>query len=388
MDPDHRLQFDDAGGDLDEAQTQGIELQGAPTRPLRHGDAQAPENPVGSGVEEETQLVGCGFRAGCAVGGEMRFPGFDVVLGLTATAVIVLIKDAGLALEASDDEARVGPLRADFDTGDDALDPVPTFGAVMERGEAPLFVASRRHLEELGCAGFEVQDMAAQGRGRRDPEDVVDAGGAAPIENLGAAIMTVGAQQDFGSRPVGPDTPEQAAQKRSDLPTARAFGRTQHGGHEATLAVEDDDGLEAVFVVMGVEEAQLLPAVNGIEGVVDIEHDPLRHLFEGRAIQIDHGSPHPQQGPRIGQVLQPGDGRLRAEFPIGRREIERHLEHRIASKPRGVVAVFVSRRDHQHAKTDDVCEMVRDQCWVARIVQAQGQSISHLQALFGLAQQQ
>jgi len=51
--PDEGFQFSDAGGDLDEAQAQGVELDGAPDGTFRHGGAQAPHQPVGPGMEEQ-----------------------------------------------------------------------------------------------------------------------------------------------------------------------------------------------------------------------------------------------------------------------------------------------------------------------------------------------
>ena len=53
LDADQGLQLGDAGGDLDEAQAQGVELDGAPYRAFRHGGAQAPHEPVGTGMKEQ-----------------------------------------------------------------------------------------------------------------------------------------------------------------------------------------------------------------------------------------------------------------------------------------------------------------------------------------------
>ena len=108
--------------------------------------------------------------------------------------------------------------------------------------------------------------MAAQGRGRRDAENVIEAVGATEVENLGRAIMAVGAQQDLGMGPAGADSAQQPAQERFDLFAARSPGGTKHGGDEAALTVEHDYGLKAVFVVVGVEQAQLLTAVDRIDG--------------------------------------------------------------------------------------------------------------------------
>ena len=58
MDADHGFHLDDAGGDLDEAQAQRIELGDAPHRTFRHRHAQAPHQPVRAGVQEQPELIG------------------------------------------------------------------------------------------------------------------------------------------------------------------------------------------------------------------------------------------------------------------------------------------------------------------------------------------
>ena len=93
-------------------------------------------------------------------------------------------------------------------------------------------------------------------------------------------------------------------------------------------------------------------------------------LPEGLAIKIDHGAAHAQQRAGVGQIFQSRDRRLRTQFAIRRREIERHLEHGIAAQTGGVVAVFVARRDHQQPKADDVGERVRDLIGRARVFDA------------------
>jgi hypothetical protein len=118
---------------------------------------------------------------------------------------------------------------------------------------------------------------------------------------------------------------------------------------------------------MRVEEAQLPAAVHGVEGVVDIERDPLRDLAERLAIEVDQGASHAQQGARVGEVFETRDGRLPGEFAIGRREALRHLEHGIAAQSARVVAVLAPGADRQQTKTDDVGETVSDEVLVARI---------------------
>src|SRR5208283_998474 len=119
-----------------------------------------------------------------------------------------------------------------------------------------------------------------------------------------------------------------AVKESLDFLTAGPLGGPKDGGDEATLAVEHDDRLKAILVIMRVEQPQLLAAMHRIERVVDVERDSLRNFSEGLAIKINHRPAHAQQGANVRQILKPRDRRLRAQFPIGRRQIQ----HRAASK--------------------------------------------------------
>ena len=166
------------------------------------------------------------------------------------------------------------------------------------------------------------------------------------------------------------------------------LGRTQHGGDETARAVEHDDRLKAVFIVIRVEQTQLLAAMHRVERVVDIERDTLGNLVKRLAVEVHHGTAQAQQGARIGQVFQPRDRRLRTQFAIRRQKIERHLEHGIAAQCIGVVAVFVARRDHQQTKAHDSGERVRDLVRRTRVDQAGCHAIGDAKALLDLAQSQ
>ena len=126
-----------------------------------------------------------------------------MVFGLAAPAIDILVEPASVAFaQIGDDEAGVRSFRARFDARDDPLDPAPALRAVEELHETTKLAISRRGLESRLRAGFETGDMAAQRRGRRDAEDVVEAVGATPVENLGAAIVAVTAKQDLGVGPM------------------------------------------------------------------------------------------------------------------------------------------------------------------------------------------
>jgi len=113
----------------------------------------------------------------------MRLPGFDVIFGLTAPAIDVFVEPARVSLpEIGDDEARIEPFRARFDTGDDPLDPAPALRAVEEFLETTELAVAGRGFEPRLCAGFETFDMPAQRRSRRDAEDVIEAARTTPVE--------------------------------------------------------------------------------------------------------------------------------------------------------------------------------------------------------------
>ena len=91
---------------------------------------------------------------------------------------------------------------------------------------------------------------------------------------------------------------------------------------------------------------------------------------------------------RVRQVLQPRDRRLRAQFAIRGRKVERHLEHRIGAQPIGVVAVLIARRDHQHAKANDLGHRMRDMVGSARVLDAGGHALGDAKSALDLAQSQ
>src|SRR5512132_3892657 len=206
-------------------------------------------------MQEQPELISGGLAARSSVGGEVGFPGLDVVLSLSAPAVEVLVERTSAAVaEVGDDEAGIGALTAGLDAGDDAADPAPAAGGVKELLEAADLAIARRGLEAGRGARLEVGDMPAERAGRDEAEDVVEALRLAPVEDLRAGVVAVGAQQNLHLRPGGADRPHQAAQKGTDFDALRPFRRAQDGGDEAALAIEDDDRLEAVVVVMGVEQ--------------------------------------------------------------------------------------------------------------------------------------
>ncbi len=105
-----------------------------------------------------------------------------------------------------------------------------------------------------------------------------------------------------------------------------------------------------------------------VEGVVEVEHDPPRHLAEARAVERHHGAAHAQERAQIGQVLEPRDGLLRAQRRGVGQTVERELEGGVVPQGTVVVAVLVAGRDHQRAEADDVGQAVPDRLRRPRVI--------------------
>ena len=67
-----------------------------------------------------------------------------------------------------------------------------------------------------------------------------------------------------------------------------------------SFVIENDDRLKAIFVVMRIEQPQLLVAMNRIEGIVDVEHDPFGNWWKGLQQDLTDGAAHAQQRASVG----------------------------------------------------------------------------------------
>lgn len=147
---------------------QRVELCGAPGGSAGHEGSQAPHHPIGAGMQHQAHLVGGGAGTAGAVGSQMGFPVFDMVLRHAPAAIDLFIElltppDG----QAGDNEAGVHALRPRLDTGDDTLDPTPAAGGIMEFGEATDLVRPRR---PCPGAGLQRDDMGPQGGVGGQPE--------------------------------------------------------------------------------------------------------------------------------------------------------------------------------------------------------------------------
>ena len=113
--------------------------------------------------------------------------------------------------------------------------------------------------------------------------------------------MAVATHHDVDRRPAGADAADDVAQHQRHLSPVRCLARTQDDRDGlAGAGLVDVDRLKAAAVVIGVEQRELLPAVNPVLGVVDIEHDAPGDLLEAVAEHLDHRRHHPFERGRVG----------------------------------------------------------------------------------------
>ena len=92
--------------------------------------------------------------------------------------------------------------------------------------------------------------------------------------------MAIAPEGDARVGPAPSNVPDQAAQMRTNLNTARRFaGAQDNRNRPAALGVVDVDRQKAVLVVVGIEQRELLTAMNHVDGVVDVERHRARRPF-------------------------------------------------------------------------------------------------------------
>jgi len=156
--------------------------------------------------------------------------------------------------------------------------------------------------------------------------------------------MAVAAHDDVDRRPAGADAANDMAQYQHHLgPVRRLAGSQDHGNRLATARLVDMDREKAAAVVMGVEQGELLAAVNPVLGIIDVEQNAPRYLVEAVAEQVDHRRHHALEGGGTGQVFEPADGRLRAQISTAFGEPpDCYLEGRVTAQRVAVVAVGIT----------------------------------------------
>jgi hypothetical protein len=187
-------------------------------------------------------------------------------------------------------------------------------------------------------------------------EDVADPVALAPGHGFMPGIVAVAAHQDLHPGPAGADRLADVAQDESDLGAGRCLAWPEdHRERLAAGRLVEVDRQEAAAVVVGVEQRELLAAIDPVRGVVDVEHEASGQVVEAVAEQLDHGRHHALERDRAGQVLEPAHGRLGAQVSraLGQ-PADRHLEGRVGTQGIAVVGILVADRDQQGHRASPV----------------------------------
>ena len=252
---------------------------------------------------------------------------------------------------------------------------MPDFGVVAYHG---LIIDSALRAYSVGG----VLDLPRQRLRARQAEDVLQAVGLAPRHRFGPRIMAVAPEQDAGLWPAGPDTADEAPDVGPHLHAGRRLARAQyHGDGTAALGIVDVDGQEAAFVIMGVEQRQLLMAVDDVAGIVDVQ----RHRLWLPRVGV-----HPGVYQRVGEadhvaqargIFQSRQGRLRAQVGPGVGQTSAgELEGWIGAQGVEIVAILVAAADREDAGPDHVGEAVDDSGRIAAVRDQAGQPLGNPEA--------
>ena len=297
-----------------------------------------------------------------------------------------------------DDEARVGFAVGPFRLGDDAALARP---AVQRRPRELLEAARRlsaRLRRRLGRGKLALDHRSEAGIARQ-AEQIIDAIGRAPGHQGLAGEARIGPQQDARGGPAGAELRHDPGDllHRSGARIDVGFAKLRR---QEMATAEHIKRQIAVAVVIAMEEAALLMAVQRVIGGVEIEDDLLGWAAMGFHKQIDQqrldhrrivadlvvaGRQRPAQ-------LEPVERRLarhrRAILSPRFKLAGKNRHHRIMAELIAIDQVLIAQRQSEDALADQRLDLVLDQLLAARVTKAGGKAIIEPDRPIGRAEQQ
>jgi hypothetical protein len=162
-----------------------------------------------------------------------------------------------------------------------------------------------------------------------------------------------------------------------------------HRHRAAGSSVVDVDGEKAAFVVVSVEQRELLLAMHHVAGVVDVQGDGVGRRGVAGAVKIDQHAPEPDQVAQARGVLQPRDGGLAHQVGAALGQAAAgELEGGIGAQVVEVVGVRVAAGDRQDAGEQDLGQRVHDPARVTPVGDHRGELVGDAEPAGGLSQQQ
>jgi hypothetical protein len=200
----------------------------------------------------------------------------------------------------------LGPRFVVLGLDDHAPRPVPAAGGVGERAEETLGLTGAIELP-LGPIG-PVGGGPLQRRVAGQAQDVADAVRVAPAHQSPATEAAVGPDGDPHPRPGRPQAVDEQFEHGPGVPGGVDVRRPQVG-RQQLIAAEDIERQEAMMIIVPVEEAALLVAVDRVVGGAEVEHQVLGRLGMGGEELIDEHGGDADQRRAVDAVLQAGEGR-------------------------------------------------------------------------------
>src|SRR5512146_1331147 len=372
------------GAEFEQAGAQSFDLRRAPRR--RQLQPEQVDQVVGKAVQQQAEGVGQEAVAAQAVGTEAVLEFLDAVLALAA--IVVEGKDFGSATGAvGDHKAQVGADGGVLGLVADAALMRPGAGAVAEAGEAALrqLTAAKAPLQ----AFLQALGTALKDRVGGDAERVLEAEELAELVQQRQRETSIATQLDLDLGKRSLQARHQAGQHGKDTGVTGGVARPQAQGKQTSgVALEDQHGVIHVLVVGAVEKAELLLAVSGIVGGVDIQQDlpALAHLRATDAEEdFQQGVVQPHQIAGGRSILPAAQRGLRAER-VAQLLIGDDLQQRIMAQAVGVVGVFVAGDDLVNALAQQQQRVMFDALFVSRIAEQFGQIAGQMMALVEGAQ--
>ena len=181
--------------------------------------------------------------------------------------------------------------------------------------------------------------------------------------------MTIATDGQPRGRPMAADAAHQTTQMAADFVSRWCLAGPQQHRHRARGGgLVDMDRQEAAFVVMRVEQRELLMAVHDIDGVIDVQRDGGGRAGVAGAIDVDHGVGHAHHLAQARRILPTRHRRLRAQIIAGIGQAPAgQLEAGIGAQMIEIVGVLIAAGDREHAGAQNVGDAVRHQQRIARI---------------------
>jgi hypothetical protein len=133
------------------------------------------------------------------------------------------------------------------------------------------------------------------------------------------------------------------------------------------IAAEDIKRQEAVAIIIAVEEAPLLAAVNRVVGGIEVEHQLLRRRIEGSDEGLGHGD---MRRPGPGAVRRPLETAHRRGAGQARGAPASRLQRQIVAQALVVVHVVIAQRNREDTLTQQSQKPMIHLARLAPVVQA------------------